>query len=219
MKMALELSGLSAGYRKLTVVHDISIGLQVGETLGILGPNGAGKTTLLKAIAGLLPSSGTVLLSGQSLQSLPAFERARSGLNLVPEGRQIFGELTVEQNLLLALNSRRDRDAASANASIHEVYDLFPILSERRTQLGGSLSGGQQQMLAIGRAFVGEPKVLLLDEPTQGLAPVIVGELANVLRRLKSRFSVIIVEQNRPFVEGLADRLLRMDGGRLVRSS
>ena len=212
MSDILTVSNVTAGYGKLTIVRDVTFGVPAGTALGILGQNGAGKSTLLKTIAGLLPcSAGTIALDGQSIQGVAAFRRVRAGLALVPEGRQIFGELTVEENLRIALNAR----ARSAPAALDEVYSLFPMLKERRLQDGASLSGGQQQMLAIGRALVTAPRVLMLDEPTQGLAPVVVVELRAALQKLKQRFSMVIVEQNKEFLDGLADAVLRMENGRI----
>jgi branched-chain amino acid transport system ATP-binding protein len=215
MTADLTLRGLSGGYGRLTIFRDLSLDVKAGDTVGILGPNGAGKTTLLKTIAGLLPcKGGTISLGGAPVQDWAAYRRARVGLSLVPEGRQIIGELTIEENLELARSARGDK--ASVGDALREVYGLFPILREKRALPGGSLSGGQQQMLAIGRALVAAPKVLMLDEPTQGLAPVVVNEVLAALRSLASRFTVVVVEQNRAFLEGLSGRLLRMESGRLT---
>jgi ABC-type branched-subunit amino acid transport system ATPase component len=212
---ALTLHDVQSGYGRLIILRDVSLALAHGRTLGIVGSNGAGKTTLLKTIAGLLPCRGEISLFGCPIQSMPAYSRTRLGLGLVPEGRQIFGEMTVAENLQLALNARAAAAPTEIARLFDEVYDLFPILAERKNQGGGSLSGGQQQMLAIGRAFMAGPKVLMLDEPTQGLAPKLVGELMEILQRFKSRFSMLIVEQNKAFVDNLADAVLRMEDGTL----
>jgi branched-chain amino acid transport system ATP-binding protein len=214
---ALELDRLAGGYGRLTVFRGASQAIAAQQTVGLLGANGAGKTTLLKTIAGALPSvAGRVLLAGQDVTRLPAHRRARAGLVLVPEGRHILGTLTVRDNLELtrAVEAHRP-DLGRFEDRLNEVYDLFPRLRERAGQLGGSLSGGEQQMLAIGRALLLAPKVLMLDEPTQGLAPVAIQGLIEVLRALRGRFAMIVVEQNRAFVEGLAERILTMRAGAL----
>jgi branched-chain amino acid transport system ATP-binding protein len=206
---------LSGGYGKLCVFRNVDFRVAQGETVGIFGPNGAGKTTLLSAVAGLLQSmSGRVILDGHDLTSLPAYRRARKGIGLVPEGRQVLGTLTVRDNLdLVRAAADRNEPRARFNERLAEVFQLFPRLKERENQLSGTLSGGEQQMLAIGRALLVKPKLLMLDEPTQGLAPVVVRELESTLRLLKGRFSMIIVEQNKAFLDALSDRLLAMRGG------
>ena len=215
MIQPLETRDLCGGYGKLQVFKGVNIDLPAGATLGLLGANGVGKTTLLKTIAGLLaPMSGSIRLDGEEIASWPAYRRSRHGIALAPEGRQIFGSLSVADNLCIARNARPNGEADSVFASrLEEVFDLFPRLRERRHQPGGSLSGGEQQMLAIGRAMMTAPKVLMLDEPTQGLAPIVIEEMALALTKLKGRFSMLIVEQNRVFVERLADLLLFMDHG------
>jgi branched-chain amino acid transport system ATP-binding protein len=206
---------LSGGYGKLCVFRDADFLVAKGETVGIFGPNGAGKTTLLSTMAGLLRSmSGRVLLDGRDMTALPAYRRARNGIGLVPEGRQVLGTLTVRDNLdLVRAAADRGEPRARFNERLAEVFQLFPRLKERESQLSGTLSGGEQQMLAIARALLVKPKLLMLDEPTQGLAPVIVRELESTLRLLKGRFSMIIVEQNKAFLDALSDRLLAMRGG------
>jgi branched-chain amino acid transport system ATP-binding protein len=214
----LSIQRLEGGYGRLTVFRDVSLELERDQTVGLLGANGAGKTTLMKTIAGALPSnSGSVLLHGKDLSQLPAYQRARKGLGLVPEGRHILATLTVQDNLELtrAIEGHR-RDLPPYEARLAEVFALFPILRERQNQVGGSLSGGEQQMLAIARALLLKPDVLMLDEPTQGLAPIIIRGLAETLRSLRGRFGMIIVEQNRAFLEGLADRVLHMRAGSLT---
>lgn len=219
MSQVLQVANLSSGYGKLTILRDISFNLENKVTLGILGQNGAGKSTLLKTLVGLLPcNTGTIRLDGRRVERLAAFRRVRSGISMVPEGRQIFGEMTVKENLRLALNARvgeASGEHEDAEKIFGEIFDLFPILLERSWQRGGLLSGGQQQMLAIGRALVARPRVLMLDEPTQGLAPVVVKELRSALEKLKTSFSMIVVEQNREFLDGLADVVLRMEDGHI----
>jgi branched-chain amino acid transport system ATP-binding protein len=218
MTAALEVEGLVGGYGRLTVFRGVNLSLNHKQTGGLLGANGAGKTTLLKTIVGALPSSaGRVLLDGRDLTHLPAFKRARAGLTLVPEGRHILGTLSVEDNLMLTrtIEAHRPNLAPFAHR-LAEVYDMFPRLRERARQLGGSLSGGEQQMLAIARALLLDPKILILDEPTQGLAPIVIQNLTETLLALKGRFAMLIVEQNKAFLTRLTDRILFMDGGRLT---
>jgi branched-chain amino acid transport system ATP-binding protein len=199
------------------VFRDARLRLEAGQTIGLLGANGAGKTTLMKTIAGsLVASAGRVLLVERDITRLKAYERARAGLALVPEGRHILATLTVHDNLALTRSIERYRsDLPPFEERLAEVHALFPRLKERSRQLGGSLSGGEQQMLAIARALLLKPRVLMLDEPTQGLAPIIVRSLAATLAGLKGRFSMIIVEQNKAFLEGLADRIVSMRAGQL----
>ena len=215
MSAVLDISDLNGGYGRLTVFRDVSFAVSVDRTLGLLGANGAGKTTLLKTIAGALPSSGgKVLLEGRDVTKFPAHVRARIGIGLVPEGRHILATLTVHDNLALTRAIEPHRaDLAPFDERLAEVYALFPRLRERAGQLGGSLSGGEQQMLAIARALLLKPRVLMLDEPTQGLAPIIVQMLAETLAGLKGRFAMIVVEQNKAFLERLADRILHMRAG------
>ena len=214
----LSIRRLEGGYGRLTVFRDVSLELGRDQTIGLLGANGAGKTTLMKTIAGALPASaGEVVLEGKELSGLPAYHRARSGLGLVPEGRHILATLSVQDNLELtrAIEGHRG-DLPPYQARLAEVFTLFPRLKERASQLGGSLSGGEQQMLAIARALLLKPDVLMLDEPTQGLAPIVIRGLAETLRSLRGRFGMIIVEQNRAFLEGLADRVLYMRAGSIT---
>ena len=217
MSAALTVDALAGGYGRLTVFRGASLALEQGRTIGLLGANGAGKTTLMKTVAGALAATtGRVLLAGRDVTQLPAFERARAGLALVPEGRHVLATLTVADNLALTRTIERHRpDLRPYEQRVASVFALFPRLRERRDQLGGSLSGGEQQMLAIARALLLEPQVLMLDEPTQGLAPIVVRSLARTLAGLKGRFSMIIVEQNRAFLEELADGIVSMRAGQL----
>ena len=211
----LRIEGLSGGYSRLPVFRDVHISLSAGETLGICGPNGAGKTTLLKTVAGLLPPlAGHVAFGTRTLSATKAYERTHAGLVLVPEGRQIFASLTVEQNLELSRAARRI-STASYPQRLHDVLALFPKLRERLDQSGGALSGGEQQMLAVGRALLLDPKVLMLDEPTQGLAPIMVRQVLTALQALRGKISIIVVEQNRGFLGELADTICDMRGGML----
>jgi branched-chain amino acid transport system ATP-binding protein len=211
----LSVEALSGGYHSLVVFRDAHLTVDVGSTLGLLGPIGAGKTTLLKTSAGLIPAlGGRVLFNGRDLAKTKGHDRARAGLVLVPEGRQILTRLTVRQNLELSRAARRLGDAAYRER-LDEVLNIFPRLAERIDQSGGSLSGGEQQMLAIARALLIDPALLMLDEPTQGLAPIIVRQVLAALHSLKGRIPMVVVEQNRFFLEDLADMKLMMRGGRL----
>jgi ABC-type branched-subunit amino acid transport system ATPase component len=217
MSAALSVERLEGGYGRLTVFRDASLTLERGQTIGLLGANGAGKTTLMKTIAGaLVASAGRVLLGERDITKLQSYQRARAGLALVPEGRHILATLSVRDNLELTRSIEGQRaDLPPFEQRLAEVFAQFPRLQERQSQLGGSLSGGEQQMLAIARALLLKPDVLMLDEPTQGLAPIIVRSLAATLAALKGRFSMIIVEQNKAFLEGLADRIVSMRAGQL----
>ena len=215
MSNTLMIERLSGGYGKLCVFRDVDFAIADGETVGIFGPNGAGKTTLLSTVVGLLPSqAGRIVLDGEDLTTIPAYRRARKGIGLAPEGRQVLSTLTVHDNLeLVRAAAHRSEASARFDERVAEMFRLFPRLKERKNQLSGTLSGGEQQMLAIARALLVKPKLLMLDEPTQGLAPVIVRELESTLRQLKGRFSMIVVEQNKAFLNSLADRLLGMRAG------
>jgi branched-chain amino acid transport system ATP-binding protein len=220
MTAVLQVVSLSGGYGRLTVFRDINLTLEQGQTVGLLGANGAGKTTLLKAVAGALPSSsGSVSLEGKDVTRLAAYQRARAGLTLVPEGRHILGTLTVRDNLELTRTVEGwAKSDEPFETRLAQVFAMFPRLQEREQQLGASLSGGEQQMLAVARALLLNPKVLMLDEPTQGLAPIIVQSLAATLAALKGRFAMLVVEQNRAFLEKLTDRIFHMDHGHIVSS-
>ena len=216
MTAALSVDGLAGGYGQLRVFGGVSFAVANDETIGILGPNGAGKTTLLKTVCGLLrPMEGRVVLGDAEVTRRPAYAHARAGLALVPEGRQILATLTVRDNLALTRAAGPGRDPEVFKTQLADVLKLFPRIAERLDQHGGSLSGGEQQMLAIARALMIKPRVLMLDEPTQGLAPVVIRDLADTLRALKGRFAIVLVEQNRAFLERLADRTFAMRGGRL----
>lgn len=220
MSVGLEIKGLSGGYGRLTVFRDVSFAVAPNDTIGIFGPNGAGKTTLFSTVIGLLPAiSGSVYLDGEDISRLPAYKRARKKMGLVPEGRQILSTLTVYDNMALTRTACPEDSSASFAQRLEGIFELFPRLLERQQQLSGSLSGGEQQMLAIARALLIKPKILMLDEPTQGLAPVLVQELLASLKKLKGKFSMIIVEQNKAFLESLADRTLSMRGGSCTSQS
>ena len=211
---ALAVEGLEVRYGSVTAVRDVSFEVASGEIVGLIGPNGAGKSTTLHAITGLVPArSGSVKLAGIPLLGRPPEAIAKAGVGLVPEGRRIFGEFTVEENLRLGLAARRGHDRKRALAS---AYELFPILREFRRRQAGVLSGGQQQQLAIARALVGQPDVLLLDEPSLGLAPSLVDDVFSALARLRERgFAVLLVEQRARRTVALADRTHVLANGEL----
>ena len=216
MNDPLTIEGLSGGYSQLPIFRNVAFGLGAGAVIGICGPNGAGKTTLLKTVAGLLPRlGGDVRFLGKSLGSAKAHERVRMGLALVPEGRQIFASLSVRQNLEISKACRRI-NAAAYPERLEAVLSIFPRLRERLDQPGGALSGGEQQMLAIARALLLDPQVLMLDEPTQGLAPIMIRQVLSALLNLRGRLSIVVVEQNRGFLDQLTDVICDMRGGILT---
>jgi urea ABC transporter ATP-binding protein UrtE len=212
----LEVKDLSGGYAKTSILRDVSLHAGEIEVVAILGRNGAGKTTLLKALMGLLPwARGSIVLNGEDLSRLPTHRRATTGVGYVPQGRGIFGRATVEENLRygLLLGRRSMRDQIPSN-----VLETFPWMRDRLKQTAGTLSGGEQQMLAIARVLVAGPKLLLLDEPTEGLAPAIVEQLRDVLLKVRasSKHSIMLVEQNLRFALTLASRGYVMEKGRIV---
>ena len=213
----LRVEGLRSGYGTVPVINGVDLELTGKEVLVLFGRNGVGKTTLLKTLMGLLAaSSGSIALAGEDCTRWPTYRRARAGLAYVPQGRGIFPKHTVRQNLLIGLRAQARADAAIPE----EVYEYFPILKERGEQLGGTLSGGQQQMLAIARGLCGRPRILLLDEPTEGIQPSIVHELQHIIRRIvdETDMGVMLVEQNFEFGIALADRCMIMEKGEVTRS-
>jgi branched-chain amino acid transport system ATP-binding protein len=212
----LEVRGLSARYGDVPALWDVSLSVGAGEVVALIGPNGAGKTTLLRTIAGLhRPAAGGVYLEGQPIHALPPHAIVERGVLLVPEGRRLFGGLTVAENLAVGAYAARARAARAA--SLAAVFETFPILRERRTQVAASMSGGQQQMLAIGRALMGRPRLLLLDEPSLGLAPIVVEQIFAVLARIAAEgVTVLLVEQNAHLALGLAGRAYVLEAGRVV---
>jgi branched-chain amino acid transport system ATP-binding protein len=210
----LAVSRLSVAYGKVAAVHDVSLTVESGSIVTVIGPNGAGKTTLLAAIMGLLPSRGEIRYAGEDARRLTVEQRVAGGLVLVPEKRELFASMTVADNLELgAFARRRDGDAANRR-TLDEVYQRFPRLADRRKQLAGTLSGGERQKLALGRALMGRPKLLMLDEPSLGLAPLIVREIFSIIVGLRqSGVSILLVEHDMDFVMGLTDRLVVMDFG------
>ena len=217
----LVVDGLYAGYGASEVLMGTSLKVKQGKVVALIGPNGAGKTTTMRAISGeLKPTGGRVLLDGIPVQGLDASRIARAGLAHAPEGRRVFGPLSVEDNLLLGAYCRLPRFfgfRSRAAADLERVYGLFPRLMERRKQAAGTLSGGEQQMLAIGRALMAKPKVMLLDEPSMGLAPVIVDEVFAIIGKLKeSGITLLLVEQSARRALEVADYAYVMERGRVV---
>lgn len=211
----LELDGLGVHYGRVAAVRGLSLTVRAGEIVGLIGPNGAGKSSTLHAIMGTVPASdGDVRLEGRSIRGKTPESVARSGVALVPEGRRIFGELSVEENLRLGFSGRRTRQGEKAD--LQDVYNLFPILLEFRRRHAGALSGGQQQQLAIGRALVAGPDVLLLDEPSLGLAPSIVDSVFGALATIRERgLSILLVEQRAQRTVAFADRTHVLANGEL----
>ena len=212
---ALALSSIDALYADSHVLHGVSLTLRAGRVLALLGRNGAGKTTCMNVIVGFLPPrGGEIRLFGDSIARLSPEAIARKGVGLVPQGRRVFGSLTVRENLLVAAQSR---EGSAKSWTLDRVLGLFPPLRERQQQHAGSLSGGEQQMLAIGRALMGNPRVLLLDEPSEGLAPLIVAEVGRTIAQLKGEGqSILLVEQNIKLAFELADDVALLNTGRVA---
>ena len=211
----LSIRNLNQFYGQSHILWDLDVDVQEGTCACLLGRNGVGKTTLLKCITGLLPvRSGSILFKGTDISRLSPEDRARAGIGYVPQGREIFPLLTVEENLRVSLGARRDR----ARQIPPLIYELFPVLQDMKHRRGGDLSGGQQQQLAIGRALVLDPSLLILDEPTEGIQPNIVRDISDVIRRLNTELglTVLLVEQKLPFARRAADQFCIMERGRAV---
>ena len=210
-----EIKQINVAYGESQVIHDVSLTVGANESVAIMGRNGMGKTTLLKSLIGLLATrSGEILMGGQDLAGMPSYKRVKQGLAFVPQGRMVFPFLTVEQNILSGAEHSGHRTVPDY------IYRFFPVLQEMKHRKGGNLSGGQQQMLAIARALISDPKVLILDEPTEGIQPSIIKELAqtlNVLRKERG-FAIVVSEQVLSFALDLADRFLVIDRGRIVHA-
>ena len=216
MLTALSILGLNASYGDIQVLRDVSLHVDQGEIVALVGPNGAGKTTLLRAIAGLhRGKSGSIILGKADLASLPAHRIVEEGVTLVPEGRRLFGGLTVLENLEVGAYSPRARPARAK--SLKHVFDLFPSLGEKRSQAAHTLSGGQQQMLAIARALMGLPSLLMLDEPSLGLAPMVVQDIFEIIARMnREGVTIFLVEQNARQALGMAHHAYILEEGSIV---
>jgi urea transport system ATP-binding protein len=211
----LKVHNLSAAYGQSEVLHNIDISAQAGEIVALVGRNGMGKSTLMKSLIGVMPArSGRILIDGTDLSGLPSYQRVARGLAYVPQGRQIFGTMTVKENI------ETGRIVTGKSDIPGEIFELFPILREFARRRGGNLSGGQQQQLAIARALASEPKVLLLDEPTEGIQPSIIKDIARLLRQIRDlhNICILVCEQVLSFVLDIADRILVMEGGRIVHT-
>jgi urea transport system ATP-binding protein len=208
-----QVHNLSAAYGQSEVLHAIDLSAQAGEIVALVGRNGMGKSTLMKSLMGVMPArTGKILVDGADVAGLPSYQRVAHGLAYVPQGRQIFGTMTVRENIETGL-------VVTGKSQVpQQIYDLFPILAEFAGRRGGNLSGGQQQQLAIARALASDPKVLLLDEPTEGIQPSIIKDLARLLQEIRSirNICILVCEQVLSFVLDVADRILVMEGGRIV---
>jgi branched-chain amino acid transport system ATP-binding protein len=211
----LSLAAISAGYGSFQVLFDVSLEVPRGEAVGVIGPNGAGKTTLMRVISGLVQRyAGNMKLDGRSVGGLPAYRMVEQGIAHVPENRRLFPRLTVEDNLRIGAYLPRARRQCADQ--LDRVYKLFPRLKDRREQLAGTLSGGEQQMCAIGRALMSDPKLLLMDEPSAGLAPLVVAQVFDLVRRIRAEgLTVLIVEQNVQQVLDVVDRAYLLEVGRI----
>jgi branched-chain amino acid transport system ATP-binding protein len=216
--MLLEVHGIEVGYGDATALWDASIQIGKGQIVSVVGPNGAGKSTLVNAIAGILrPRKGQVLMNGVDVALIPGHRVCDHGIAIVPEGRRLFTHMTVIDNLLLG--SYRQGACSGREAALAEVFSLFPILKERQHQISGSMSGGQQQMVAIGRALMARPQLMLMDEPSLGLSPVIVEEMFKIIRMINARgVSVLLVEQNVNKALEIAHHAYVIEQGRVITS-
>ena len=214
----LEIENLFVSYGMMEVLHGISLHVDDGELVSVIGPNGAGKSTLIKTCMGIVkPASGTVKYNGQDITRLPAHKRAEIGIGYVPEGRRVFGALTVQENLLMGGYSSKDEALVKKNIGM--VYDIFPRLGERKNQLASTMSGGEQQMLAIGRALIHQPKLLLIDEVSMGLMPIMVNTCFKVIKQLNDEgITVLVVEQNANKALKIAHRGYVLETGNIVFS-
>jgi branched-chain amino acid transport system ATP-binding protein len=215
--MLLEVEDIHVHYGKIAALKGITLAVDEGEIVALIGANGAGKTTTLKTISGLRPlSGGRVRFDGEDISRMPGHRRVVAGIGQAPEGRGIFPGMTVQENLQMGAYARRGK----RDAELAEVYELFPRLAERRSQFGGTMSGGEQQMLAIGRALMAGPKVLLLDEPSMGLAPILVAQIFDIIAEINRRgTTVLLVEQNASQALQLAHRAYVLETGRVVKAA
>ena len=215
----LKVDGLHAGYGRAEVLSGISIEAKAGSVVAVVGPNGAGKSTLLNALMGVLPSRGTLTFDGEAMQRLSLEQRVQRGIALVPETRALFATMPVVDNLVLGGYRQRRTPRAEQAARLDEIYALFPRLHERQAQAAGTLSGGERQMLAIGRALMGKPRLLMLDEPSLGLAPLVVKEIFRIIERLReSGATILLIEQNARAAMAVADHAYVLETGAIALS-
>jgi branched-chain amino acid transport system ATP-binding protein len=216
--MLLEVKDITVHYGNVAALKGVSLAVDEGEIVALVGANGAGKTTTLKTISGLRPlTSGRITFGGRDISRMPGHKRVIVGIGQAPEGRGIFPGMTVHENLMMGSYPRKRREATS---ELDEVYELFPRLAQRRSQVGGTMSGGEQQMLAIGRALMAKPRVLLLDEPSMGLAPILVTQIFSIISEINRRgTTVLLVEQNAAQALALADRAYVLETGQVVKSA
>ncbi|MBN1784791.1 MAG: ABC transporter ATP-binding protein [Candidatus Bathyarchaeota archaeon] len=212
----LEVENLSAGYGLIQILWDVSFKIKEKEIVSIIGPNGAGKTTLVKTIMGLLPAkSGTIKFKGENIEKLPPYEIVKKKISLIPEGRDIFPKLTVEENILLGAYTLKDKQ--QVKESQERIYQIFPVLQKKEKVLAQTLSGGEQQMLVIGRSLMSNPKLLILDEPSLGLAPIIVAKVLDTLRQINEEgVAILLVEQNIRDSLNIADRGYVLEEGKII---
>ena len=212
----LEIENVSAGYGLIQILWDVSFNIEEKEIVSIIGPNGAGKTTLVKTIMGLLPAkSGTIKFKGERIENLPPYEIVKKKISLIPEGRDIFPKLTVEENILLGAYILKDKQ--QVKESQERIYQIFPILQKKEKVLAQTLSGGEQQMLVIGRSLMSNPKLLILDEPSLGLAPIIVAKVLDTLRQINEEgVAILLVEQNIRDSLNIADRAYVLEEGKII---
>lgn len=218
MGSMLELKGVNVYYGAIHAIKDISLTVNQGEIVTLIGANGAGKSTTLRTISGLLrPKSGSISFEGKEIAGVKAHEIVRQGISQVPEGRRIFAEMTVMENLDMGAFTRKDKDGIRAD--LKRVFELFPRLEERKSQVAGTLSGGEQQMLAMGRALMSRPKLLLLDEPSMGLAPLLIREIFHIIEDInRAGTTVLLVEQNANMALSIASRAYVLETGRITLS-
>jgi len=215
----LKVDGLHAGYGRAEVLSGISIEARAGSVVAVVGPNGAGKSTLLNALMGVLPSRGTLTFDGEAMQRLSLEQRVQRGIALVPETRALFATMPVVDNLVLGGYRQRRTPRAEQAARLDEIYRLFPRLRERQAQAAGTLSGGERQMLAIGRALMGKPRLLMLDEPSLGLAPLVVKEIFRIIERLRETgATILLIEQNARAAMAVADHAYVLETGAIALS-